>query len=250
MQAALADNWALHSEPRLGFWRSGSLRWLLLASLVIHLLVLLLPPLWDRSTVVRDSSPLLITVVQEPPVIQATPETVPESEPEISPESEVRSIPMPPTTITQPSQTSSNEQPEPVQQDQRLSKSEQEWVQEGRVVAEQILREEADRAARMAAQWFRAPSIMWGEVPRVFDREYVLTHFRPTGLLGDPAVLMRGKEFRGIGIPLGENCFLGLPKVDVEQQYYDYSQRLPSVYPEPEVASLNLYSCGFSTSGQ
>ena len=247
MQAVLTNNWSFQTPPN-GFWRSGSLRWLLLTSLLLHLGVLLLPPLWTSSVVVKSPpEPLSITVVQQPPQEIETPAPViPEAMEEVAiPTPTTRPLPTLPTPVTPTEQTS-----EPTTAPQQSeSKTELEWVQEGRAVAEQILREEADRAARMAAQWFRAPSIMWGEVPRVFDREYVLTHFRPTGLLGDPAVLMRGKEFRGLGIPLGENCFLGLPKVDVEQQYREYNERLPSVYPEPTVANLNLYSCGFSTSG-
>ncbi|MEM7284197.1 MAG: hypothetical protein AAF438_21540 [Pseudomonadota bacterium] len=242
---AAVEIWDFGGTPSPGTANQKLLPRLLGLSVLAHIVLLFLLPMWKVQPGIEVDESLRVSLVPEqreqpPPAIVEEITVTPRSLP-------LPQTPVAPVTPVEPAtQEQTDTQPSVLP---GSTKSQLEWVQEGKQVAEQLLREQADRQARQLAQWFRAPSIMWGKIPRVFDREYVLTQLPPTGLLGDPNELYKGFEFKGIGIPIGKNCFLGLPKVDVEQQYREYANRLPTVYPEPEVATLNLYSCGFSTSG-
>ena len=218
-------------------WRDHRLLVTLLASLFVHFLLII----WYQPARIQWNPATEISLYLEP---------VPDSEPVSIP------IPIPipiPTPKLKPEVSSTTEKPQtaapPIGQvdDRPVSppdKSQLQWEVEGKQAAQELVRSEADVARRRRNQWFRAPSMMWGDVPRVFDREYILTQNEPTGLLGDPTSLFSGGGFKGLGVAIG-SCFLGLPKVDVEQNYYEHSKKFATVYPDEEVVPLSLFSCGF-----
>lgn len=226
-------------EPTGGWlrelWRDYRLALALLGSLFIHfLLITWYQPVRFQWAPAADIS-LYIEPANESISVVPVPIPTPQLVPDVSSTTAQPQIasPVPGAALESP----------PSQPSNTLDKSNWEWQVEGKLVAEEVVRAEADVLRRRINQWFRAPSMMWGDVPRVFDREYILSHNAPTGLLGDPTNLFSGKEFKGLGIAMG-NCFLGLPKVDVEQNYYEYSQKFATVYPDQEVIPLSLFSCG------
>lgn len=244
--AAVADDWDQGNGSPI--FPVGDQRFLLLLVLSVLVHGAILAWLKNDSPVVFRPQDLL--VVLQP---QTLPEPLPTSLPEpatitptVKPEP-VETLQSEPATTPQDVQAANETQyppGEPVQEQSTPSPGNAfEWQLSRQRTVQTMAREQAQVEFLKKQQWSKSPSIMWGDVPQPFKRKYQLTDNRPTGLLGDPNVYF-GREFQGLGFKVG-NCFIGLPKVDLEQLYQDYAERPVSVYPDTQVAPLSFYTCGF-----